>query len=166
MVSYLKNVDIYGLPFSLNTFGQTKFKTTFGGFLSIVTLTIICLCTYLFGTDFWHKENPNVIPDQLVHLVSKKIKIPNERFSFMVSLHDQFTKPYLDKAFPFKLFGNYFHVKKDDNGVSETLCNITTDSDAFSPCSNTKATLNKDLKEGRLDHWQCWDMEKVKETSW
>ena len=163
MVANLKKIDMYGVPFSLNTFGKSKFTTYFGGFLTIVTLVVVGLCTYLFGTDFWYKENPNVIPDELVHLTSKKVNLATDKLTFMVSLQDGSAKPYDIDAIPFKTFGYYFQMRKDSDGVHQLVCNTSSDDNILTKCSKTKATLNFDLKKEKLENWLCFDMEKIKD---
>ena len=161
MTSHIKKLDMFGVSFTFNTFGQSKFKTACGGYLTIITLFIVGISIYLFGTDFFHKENPNVTPNQMVQLDSKKVKVPNESFSFMFRLQDGLSKPHdVDKT-PYRLDGTYFHLKKSDAGEYELKCSAVGNN-IITKCSNTKATLNRHLTKERLEEWYCWDMERIK----
>ena len=162
MENSLKKVDMYGVQFTFNTFGQSKFKTKLGGILTLFTISIVGLFTYIFGTDFWHKENPNVTPKDLVHMTTKKIKITNEKYSFMIGLQNSSSNLYNYEEVPIKVFGTYYHLKKNGLGIFEHMCN-TFGQVILTKCSNTKATLNPDLNEEKLDKWLCWDMDKIKQ---
>ena len=161
MSTHFKNLDMFGVAFSFNTFGQEKFKSKLGASMTLVCLSIMAVFVYFFGMDFFHKENPNVIPNTLVHLESKKVPISNEKYSFMFRLEDGYNNPYdVDKT-PYRLSGRYFHLKKNDKGVSEVICEVGGEG-IIKKCSKTKATLNPDLIKFKLEDWMCWDMDAVK----
>ena len=161
MINALKKIDVFGVPFNLNTYGKTKHSTKTGGVLTCISLCIIGTFTYLFGTDFFHKENPNLVESQLVHKQTKPIDVANDKFSFMFRLQDGNSKPFLDRdSMPYGFWGGYFHMKKNQNKEFEQVC-WARSPHFVTLCSNTKATENIDLKEERLDQWFCWDMEKI-----
>ena len=162
MDSHLKKIDMFGVSFSFSTFGKAKFTTSFGGFLTLVTLCIVTIFIYIFGTDFFHKENPNVVESDLVHLQTKPIAVPNEKISFMFRLQDGSTVPYDIDSIPFKVTVAYFHFRKNSQGKDELYC-FVRGSELVSKCSKTKASLNPDLGGVVLEDWLCWDMEKIKE---
>ena len=161
MAHYFKKIDMYGVSFSLTTFGQENFKTNFGAFLTIVTFFIIVIFTYFFGTDFWHNQNPNIITTDTINLTSKKVKITNEKYSFMLGLTDSLSNSLDQDKMPLKFFGTYVHNKKNSDGKFETLC-TTYGNEILSKCSETNARLSPDLKNEKLENWICWDMEKIK----
>ena len=161
MVSFLKNLDMFGVSFSFNTFGQEKFKTKLGASMTCICLCIMGVFVYFFGTDFFHKENPNVIPNFLVHLETKKVPLKNEDLAFMFRLEDKYTNPINMSNSPYKLSGQYFHFRKNTKGVSEVMC-VVSGPTIVKKCSKTKATLNPELRKVKLDEWFCWDMEAIK----
>ena len=161
MVSHLKKLDMFGVSFSFNTFGNEKFKTKLGASMSCICLTIMGLFVYFFGTDFFHKENPNVVPNSLVDLESKKVPLKNEILNFMFRLEDGNNNPIDLEKSPYKLDGAYGHLRKNSNGVVELICYVGGPS-IVKKCSETKAILNRDLTKIKLDQWFCWDMEAVK----
>ena len=161
MVSHLKNIDMFGVAFSFNTFGQAKFKTNLGALMTCMCLAIVSVFIYLFGTDFFHKENPNVIPNFLVHLKSKKIKLKTDKYSFMMRLEYNRNIPVSSEKTPFKIDGSYYHIRKDNKGESKLLVWVGGP-DIIKKCSETRATFNKDLTNIKLDEWLCWDFEAVK----
>ena len=162
MVSLLKKIDMFGVAFSFNTFGKSKHTTNTGGILTIVTLTTIGVFTYLFGTDFFHKENPNLVESDLVHLKSKMVPLTNESSTFMFRLQDGNAKPHLNyDTMPYKVWGGYFHFRNNSKQENELLC-WARGNEMITKCSNTKATLNPVLKAEKLEEWLCWDLEKIK----
>ena len=157
----MKKLDMFGVSFSFKTFGKENFKTKFGAAMTFICLTIMSVFVYFFGTDFFHKENPNIIPNSLVHLESKKISIPNEKYSFMFRLEDGYTNFIdLDKT-PYKLSGSYGHIRNKSKGVSEFVCWVGGP-EIIKKCSQTKATQNPELIKINLAEWFCFDMEAVK----
>ena len=160
MGSLFKNADIFGLSFTLNTFGKAKYKTKTGAVLSLFSLCIIGVFTYLFGSDFFYKENPNLVESNLVHLQTKKVELDYSKLAFMFRLQDGNSKPFLDlKAMPYKFMAAYFHLKKNKDGKFEPMCWAPHENVKL--CSDTKATKNLNLLDERLDQWFCWDIEKI-----
>ena len=160
MIALLKKADMFGVPFSFKTFGDDKFTTPLGGCLTSITITIIGVCTYLFGTDFFHRENPNVIPNELTHITSKRIELTNEKYNFMFNMMRDGVPIDLN-TLPYKLFGGYFHFTRDKQGVSKIKCNAYA-KEVITKCSNTKATVNPDMAKVKLEDWYCMDFERVK----
>jgi hypothetical protein len=60
----IESADIYGTAFSFTTFNSFKFKTRFGGFLSIMTISLFVIISFLFGSNFFYRENPTVTFDE------------------------------------------------------------------------------------------------------
>ena len=60
-MKYFKHLDIYGLTFNFTTFQSLYFKTFVGGFLSIISVSLMFIFCFLFGKDFFFKQNPKVL---------------------------------------------------------------------------------------------------------
>ena len=58
--SILRSIDIYGTQFHFTTEYNQKFKTEFGGFLSIISFILMFFCSYLFSLNFLYKKNPSM----------------------------------------------------------------------------------------------------------
>ena len=160
MENSLQNLDMYGVSFNINTFGKQKFKTSFGGGLTLLTAAIVACFIYIFGTDFFHKKNPNVVENDLVHMTSKRIELRNDKYAFMFRLQDGFLQPHNLEKIPYKLKGLYFHFMINEAGKDVQVCN-TFGNDIITKCSNTDATKNLDLGEIDLNSWMCWDIKKI-----
>ena len=162
MSDAFKRIDMFGVSFSFNTAGRSKHTTMTGAILTLFALSVIGLFTYLFGTDFFHKENPNLVESEILHLKSKKIAIPNDKYSFMMRIQDGASKPITDyAALPYKVSMQYFHYKKKGGDQFELMCN-PGGSEFVTNCSNTKTKNNPALSTENLESWLCMDMEKVK----
>ena len=60
-MKYFKHLDIYGLTFNFTTFQSLYFKTFVGGLLSIISVSLMFIFCFLFGKDFFFKQNPKVL---------------------------------------------------------------------------------------------------------
>ena len=56
-----KYIDIYGPKFTFTVFQSRYYKTFLGGILTIISITLMFLLCFLFGRDFFYKENPRVL---------------------------------------------------------------------------------------------------------
>ena len=57
MGSILNNIDIYGHAIGVHYRGSQKYTTRLGGFLTLVTLTLICINTVGLFTQFVDHSN-------------------------------------------------------------------------------------------------------------
>ena len=60
MNKFFKLFDIYGEDFNLRINGQSKFKSSIGGILSMITLGVLIWTVISFGSDFYLRENPKI----------------------------------------------------------------------------------------------------------
>ncbi len=62
----LKKIDIFGMTFSFTTLGHEKFKSSVGAFITIICLGIIGVFSFIFGRNFYYRENPSVLNQKVV----------------------------------------------------------------------------------------------------
>ena len=89
---FLKKIDMFGTPAKLNTFGETSYKTSFGGILTLLTFVTIGFFSYIFGTDFYHRENPRVVESKKFHKKSKPYILDSKKNPFMFKFGDAMSK--------------------------------------------------------------------------
>lgn len=79
----MERFDTYGQEYHLTFNKQPKYKTAFGGILSIFTAIIVILCVWVFGREIYEKKNPIVTNTIQIDAKRKNItfKIP---FAFTI----------------------------------------------------------------------------------
>ena len=81
MVKCLKLIDIFSKDLLLTYKGNEKFKTNFGGILTIISLIIILINSIFIGKDIFLKENPNLIEITKEHKLTPTNRLnKNETF--------------------------------------------------------------------------------------
>ena len=161
MKALLRRIDMFGTPAKLNTFGKDSFKTGLGGIMTILTVATLVFFSYIFGTDFYHKENPRVVQNEKMNKKSKVYKLTSSRDPFMIKLNDGFGKTFDYATIPYKMHGIYYHFKKDTAGTWQTALAID---EAFIPCTQTKVKENIELANQLvLADWFCFDWELITE---
>ena len=70
----LNSIDIFGTNFNFTIFKQERFKTFFGGLLSLLSLGISVIFTIFFGRDFFYRTNPKTLIQYKQPL--KKLSLP------------------------------------------------------------------------------------------
>lgn len=71
----ISKFDIYGSPYSLKINQQTKFKSTSGGILSIITMIILVYSIIAFGKDFYNRKSPKTFVEDRVDLSIENIDL-------------------------------------------------------------------------------------------
>ena len=88
MKAFFQSIDMFGTPAKLKTFGETSYKTSFGGVLTLLTFVTVCFFSYIFGTDFYHRENPRVVSNIKVHKKTLPYFLDTAKDPFMFRLND------------------------------------------------------------------------------
>src|SRR4051794_14124702 len=81
METLIKKLDIFGTGFEFTTFKHSKFQTLLGASFTIVCLIIIIVFSFLFGRDFYFRQNPRVLA---------QIKVPDNYSEPFVMNTDNF----------------------------------------------------------------------------
>ena len=84
----LSNIDIYGTRVDFTLFDNTKYKTSCGGFITILTGILFLICFYYFGKDFYNRTNPHFLR-QMITVMDYPIYTLNRNDLFLaVRLED------------------------------------------------------------------------------
>ena len=84
----LSNIDIYGTRVDFTLFDDTKYKTSCGGFITILTGILFLICFYYFGKDFYNRTNPHFLR-QMITVMDYPIYTLNRNDLFLaVRLED------------------------------------------------------------------------------
>ena len=68
LLGLLEKCDIYGNDIKLKFQGNSQVKSSFGGILSILTIFIALLFTWVVGQELILRENPNIINQRIKNL--------------------------------------------------------------------------------------------------
>ena len=158
MKSFLRKIDMFGTPAKLNTFGQASYKTALGGILTLLAMVTILLFSYLFGTDFYKKENPRVVLQDKVLKKNEPYFLKTARDPFMLRQSDGSLRVLDYSKLPTVIQGRYMHMKKDKEGT----WNIVFSAYSLVPCTQTKIHENKEIVNSLiLSEWYCFDWDFV-----
>src|SRR5690349_4593742 len=149
-MKFLVAADLYGSPFMFTTFGTYKFKTTFGGILSLITLGLIILFSFLFGEDFYFRTNPKVIQQIVSPPNYEQIKVNNNNFTLMWRVDNS-------EFLPVKYEDNFYVVvsytsRSVNNETNQLWEDYTVLFDRVS-CLTLKDTLHPSSKIYNLSDW-------------
>ena len=86
--SILRSIDIYGTQFHFTTEYNQKFKTEFGGFLSIISFILIFICSYLFSLNFLYKKNPSITMSNYYNSNNEKISLNDNNIIIPFRIED------------------------------------------------------------------------------
>ena len=55
----LQSLDFFGPPFNFTLFNEEKYKTSIGGFFSLVSFIVSIVFLFIIGSEFFFRVNPN-----------------------------------------------------------------------------------------------------------
>ena len=155
----LKNIDIYGVTYSVNSLGKETYKTYFGVVCTILTGILVTTAFFLFGRDFLYKKNPNVLQSQFLPDESEPIYVNSSNFTIawrvedvdenIISEEERYVWPKIQ----------YVLYKKNEEKELDLIHDIKVNS---KKCSETSAVNNRDFTSQNLETLQCVDLEELK----
>ena len=95
LITVLKMCDVYAQPFTLNVSGYKKYKTSIGGFFSILTAILLIFFTIIFAKDMINHTNPKLVSYNK-HIEKKQMPLISNQ-NFTVPLKLIYSKPQKDK---------------------------------------------------------------------
>ncbi|EAS02653.2 ubiquitin-conjugating enzyme family protein (macronuclear) [Tetrahymena thermophila SB210] len=98
MLSTLEKIDIFGVGINIMFNQQSKHRTRFGGFITIIIVTLLSLLFLSSIKQMIYKTNPQVIYEQQLVSNPSRYDLQTDNFSFMVSLLDQNFNPIYDES--------------------------------------------------------------------
>ncbi len=149
--TFFKKIDIFGISFNFSTFGKEKFKTNIGSLITILTLIIIGVFTFLFGQNFYYRQNPIVL-NQIVQRenYSDLINITSKKIFFAWRLVDIYGFNYNYTGTFFPVTGSYHY-----HNFNQTILRYEIVDSV--PCSTPEYYNSEFAKSYNPDHWMCID---------
>lgn len=156
----IKSTDIYGQPISLNYKGSTHFKTTIGGFVTIISLLFILWYATIQVIEVFARSktfiSQNVISKNLM-LDDEINYISEDNFTFLIGAHTRHPSvpnivqdpTYLNVSYTF------YDIQRDDLGAFDTQTVRTTDMGSVK-CHDFKGQVSDELASKlALDTFWC-----------
>lgn len=150
-MKFLKLFDLYGVSFNFSVLGNRKFKSSFGGSLTILTVISIFLFTIFFGQELFKRQEPKVNqetkkPDQYA-----RIFMQNSNFTIPWRLSDIDSVPINFTNFLYVHLSLKTYKLIDGNWISkEYVFNSTKCSQLDSIEENLKKQIDPST-------WYCFD---------
>ncbi len=150
-------LDFFGAQFQFSVMGNKRFKSISGLIMSILCLFVIVLTSILFGKDFYNKENPRVVIENIKTDDFKEINFTPDLFTFAFRIENgagnyaEQASTYLKLNFGYKRYV-YNETEQDFDNEGYRL--------PITPCNNTIAPDSKFSKGRNLSEWLCLDFPK------
>lgn len=157
ILTFFKSLDFLGNTISFTINSNDTFKTSLGGFISLIIYILYIFFFIFIGKDFIYKINPNG-NFQIKEKNQKYTKLKEFKFLMGVKLHDlNFNKINIENYFT----PNFTYSKMifDDDGKSTlNITNLNTiPCDKFEGVNGTRYKSNLNLSE-----YVCPDISEIK----
>ena len=153
MVSFLSQIDMYGSKFHFKTFGDNKTTSSFGGIMTIATILILFLFTYLFGQDFFYRRNPKVTESGSLPGSYSRVQLSNENIVIPWRIEDASAMPVDPSGVLYPIVYYYSSERNPETSEFETYNYEYLN---YYPCNSSDITL----KDGDLPvgSYYCIDL--------
>jgi hypothetical protein len=151
MNKYLQLVDIYGFKFNFTNFGNPTYKTTIGGFFSILTFGFLLALLVIFGRPFFLHLDPNVIVQTIDQDFYPTMNANFENFPIVFRFENEKRGPanISDSLFPFL---QIVRMKKNEEGYMTVNYTKTLN---YSRC--TEDLIKDKSVLSQMKDWSCVD---------
>ncbi|EWS71483.1 ubiquitin-conjugating enzyme family protein (macronuclear) [Tetrahymena thermophila SB210] len=123
IVGLLQGIDIFGVGINIRFNQQSKHKTGFGGFITLVLTTLLLILFISSIQNIIQKSNPSVIYQEDFVSNPSRYNLTSENFSFAITLLDASFNPINDKSI-FRIEGNFLYKEpqiNSDGSVGEPV---------------------------------------------
>ncbi|KAL4472950.1 hypothetical protein ABPG72_020644 [Tetrahymena utriculariae] len=108
MLTILEKIDIFGVGINIMFNQQNKHKTKFGGFITVIIVTLLSILFLSFIQEMINKTNPSVIYEQQIVSNPSRYNLTTDNFSFMATLLDASFNPIYDETI-YRIEGNFLY---------------------------------------------------------
>ena len=133
-----QSLDFFGPPFNFTLFNEEKYKTSIGGFLSLISFIISIVLLFVIGSEFFFRENPKILISNEKPNKYEIVNINKNDFLIAWKIADKNGNKVniSNKIYPFVY---YFNIQKSSLSnkiiqsnkiqLNYSICNITTKSE-------------------------------------
>jgi len=94
--SFIRKFDIFGISYSFLIENQSKFKTIFGGWITIFFYIVLLALFFSFGVDFYQRKNPKISLNSK-NIQHKEVNFSNQNFTLAFRIEDEFGLQVINK---------------------------------------------------------------------
>ena len=153
MASLISVIDIFGTAFQFTTFKKEKFKTTLGGIMTAFCILTIGIFTYFFGKNFFFRENPIILQQQVYPAnYSDPFILNQQNMPIIWRLDDGNNNPVNFTGILYPKLIHYTYV----NNASGSILIDETDL-PVTQCSPDLINTPELLSNLNLEEWYCLD---------
>jgi hypothetical protein len=95
----LKSVDYFGLSFKLNFNNETKYKTNFGGFLTVIISILSISLLVTISLDLINRNQPKITTVEKCQQVAPYLGLSNENVLYSIGFIDKNLKTFYDPSY-------------------------------------------------------------------
>lgn len=150
----MKAFDYFGQNINFLIHNQVKYKTNLGLFFTILSLVSIGIVCFLFGKDFYLKENPKIFSENILTNQYRRVNITPSNFIFTIRIEDASGNILSDYENYFKLLIQYKNVVY--NNQSQAFIEKINYLDN-KPCRKELVPNVSFYNERNLTEWICFD---------
>ena len=155
----IKSFDLYANNINMYFKGEKNLKTTYGGILSIITLTISIGISFIFGRDFYFRTNSKVSKETVITRESTILPISELQLAWRLENSELSNINFDNILFP-EMIHSIMQRKTNDTEyqlIESNKINITT-------CDKVK--IYKEFSDYyNLSQWFCFDFEKLENST-
>lgn len=151
----VKNIDIYGTTFTFRHNGHDIYKTTLGGFFSILTIFIIFSMAMLLGKDFIYSTNPQILFNTIfLDKYDNPVKLTEKNFiiAWRIEAYNKTFLPIDNVLYPAIIEKSY--KKSITKGSLELEFNRRN---PLAKCNQNSLYMDEFSKNYNLNDWYCFD---------
>ena len=142
-------LDIYGTKFHFFINNQTRFKTFFGGILTIILCILIIIAVFIFGKDFFLRKNPSYTYSSISENY-EKINLKKEKILIAFKILDSKGNQLINNS-------NYIYPEilyyKSNFNQETKMYNNTVEKISYYKCNLNE--LNKDFESNKNEEIFC-----------
>jgi hypothetical protein len=86
--SFVTNIDAIGIEPSFTFSRQSRFKTFFGGVLTVLLILLFIAGFFYFGRDLYEKINPVLLNSKSINMNPKSLELTPANFPFYIALEN------------------------------------------------------------------------------
>lgn len=109
---FLRSIDIYGKKADLSINREEAYKTTLGGFFTLIIGVLFLLLFFNFGSDMIYHENPSTVFSEIYSNLPQKEYFSKETYFFMYGVQDPNYAHFIDDSIYKSSLKHYCRNKK------------------------------------------------------
>jgi hypothetical protein len=96
----IQEIDLFGEQFNFTILGKTKYKTFFGGVLTLIMFIATVVFCVLFGMDLIIRSNPKVMTERIIPNNYPYVNCTIDNFPIFRRIADDITTNITNILFP------------------------------------------------------------------